>query len=107
MPHKGRLYNVYLLLATIGCCGQVIHVSLPFFRYTTSTQVVGSFRKRSPVPVLSFCMRTADVLDYEAIAAETGIKAWAINDSHHSLTRILAEPLTVRQVMKYLQVAGS
>lgn len=99
-----RLSKCFLLLCAVGFCVQVFSVSFVYFQFQTSAQIRNILSERTVSPNVAVCARYTDILQYERLGQETGIRRNRTEDFDGVVrTQSL---LTVRQVFEYTPPAA-
>ena len=91
--------TLILMLSLTGFFSQVTWMSIHYFSYTTTTQVLLVLQEKIYPHSIALCVRFGDILDRERLLTETGIAFGNMSDLHEALAE--ETKLTVKQIFEY------
>lgn len=93
------LHRAFCILCIIGFLAQTIQVSREYFKYKTTTRIRTLETESIPVPHVALCTRYTDILDYDQIFRDKGIRLKRTNE-HFGITNIHSR-LTIRDIFRF------
>ena len=94
--------TLILMLSLTGFFAQVTWMSILYFSYTTTTQVLLVIQEKISPHSIALCVRFGDILDRERLLTETGIELGNMSDLDEELAEEMK--LTVKQIFDYTQI---